>query len=262
MLDDASVQTAAQRLFDNHRERRPRTPLPEASGATLDDAYRIQEALQTLLLQSGEGPIVGYKIALTSAAMQQMCGVDHPLAGAVFAAGVHRSPARLALDRFVKLGVEFEVAAVLGADLPPGEPHSRASVASAVAALQPAFELVEDRQTDYATLEAFSLIADNCWNAGAVLGKPVTDWQTLDLIDAPTRLWINDEPAGQGKAGDAMGHPLEVVAWVANLLNKQGKMLRKDMLVLTGSSIVTQFPAAGDRLRFTVDGLGEVELAL
>jgi 2-keto-4-pentenoate hydratase len=52
------------------------------------------------------------------------------------------------------------------------------------------------------------------------------------------------------------------VAWLANLLNGQGRQLRQGMFVMTGSSITTKFPAAGDRLRFAVEGLGEVALDL
>jgi 2-keto-4-pentenoate hydratase len=237
--------------------------MAEAADGTIDDAYRIQEALCELLIQDGQGEVAGYKIALTSQAMQQMCGVDHPLAGVILSSLVHRSPAQLPISRFVRLGVEFEVAVELGADLPDAAgPHTRASVAAAVAACMPAFELVEDRNADYANLDAFGLIADNCWNGGNVLGAPVSDWQRLDLENTPTRLWINDEPAGEGRTGDAMGHPFEVVAWVANLLNRRGKQLERGMIVMTGSSITTKFPAAGDVLRFAIDGMGEVELEL
>jgi hypothetical protein len=32
------------------------------------------------------------------------------------------------------------------------------------------------------------------------------------------------------------------------------------MIVMTGSSITTKFPAPGDRVRFAIDGLGEAVL--
>ena len=34
----------------------------------------------------------------------------------------------------------------------------------------------------------------------------------------------------------------------------------RDMIVMTGSSITTKFPAPGDRVRFAIDGLGEISL--
>jgi 2-oxo-3-hexenedioate decarboxylase/2-keto-4-pentenoate hydratase len=124
----------------------------------------------------------------------------------------------------------------------------------------PAFELVEDGDADYKTLDAFTLVAQNAWNGGVVLGSPVTGWRDLDLETAVTRCWINGEPGGQGKTGDALGHPFEAVAWLANLLNGRGGMIRRGMIVMTGSSITTKFPAPADRVRFAIDGLGEVSL--
>jgi 2-keto-4-pentenoate hydratase len=124
----------------------------------------------------------------------------------------------------------------------------------------PAFELVEDGDADYKTLDAFTLVAQNTWNGGIVLGTPVTEWRNVDLESAVTRCWINDAPGGQGKTGDALGHPFEAVAWLANLLNRHGRMLHRGMIVMTGSSITTKFPAPGDRVRFAIDGLGEVAL--
>ncbi len=263
MLDRGTIAAAARRLLAERQGGQARGPMPEAATGTIDDAYRIQDALLELLRQEGHGAIVGYKVALTSRAMQEMCGVDHPLAGALLSSVVQRSPARVPTSRFVHLGVEFEVAVRLGADLAAtGRPHTRDSVAPAVAACMPAFELVDDRHADYSTLDAFSLIADNCWNAGNVLGDPVSGWRDLDLPAAATRLSIDGEAAGEGTVGAAMGHPLEVVAWVANLLDQRGQRLERDMIVMTGSSNTTRFPEAGERLRFAIDGLGAIELTL
>ena len=264
MIEQALVDATAAALLKEHQNKQPYHPLQApAHSDDLEDAYRIQDAFQQLLMQSGQGDIVGYKIALTSKAMQEMCGVDQPLAGAIFAKAVHQSPAQFNLSDFQHVGIEFEVAVKLKADLPAtGAAHTRESVASAVASCMPAFELVEDRNADYSTMDAFSLIADNCWNGGNVLGQPVSHWQDLDLVNTATRLSINGKAADEGKIGDAMGHPFEVVAWVANLLNQRGKLLKKDMIVMTGSSMTTKFPVAGDRLEFSIDNIGKIELVL
>src|SRR2546422_10579025 len=245
-----------------HRTRARYRPLDATlRAAPLDDAYRIQDALHRIMTEAGRGEIAGWKIALTSKAMQQMTGVDQPAAGAIFSKVVHASATRAELAAYHHLGVEFEVAVRLGERLPVGGgPWTRASVAGRVAACLPAFELVEDGDADYKTLDAFTLIAQNTWNGGVVLGAPSADWRGLDLERAVTRCWINDEPGGQGKTGDAMGHPFEAVAWLANLLNRRGRTLERGMVVMTGSSITTKFPSRGDRVRFVVEGLGEVRL--
>ena len=74
---------------------------------------------------------------------------------------------------FVNLRIESEIALELGADLPAsGAPWTSETVAPAVAAAMAAFELIEDRNADYAQVEALSLIVENCWNAGVVIGAP------------------------------------------------------------------------------------------
>jgi 2-keto-4-pentenoate hydratase len=256
------MDATARAFLEARRSRTRYLPLNAAvRSAPLDEAYRIQDRLHKLMTDAGKGEIAGWKIALTSKAMQQMTGVDQPAAGAIYSKVVHRSPARIDVTAYHHLGVEFEVAVRLDVDLPAsGGPWTRASVTQRVEACVPAFELVEDGDADYKTLDAFTLVAQNTWNGGVVLGAPVPDWRGLDLENAVTRCWINDEPAGQGKTGDAMGHPFEAVAWVANLLNRHGRMLRSGMIVMTGSSITTKFPAPADRVRFAIDGLGEISL--
>jgi 2-keto-4-pentenoate hydratase len=260
MLTPGTIDATARASFEMHRTRARYRPLDAAvRAAPLDDAYRIQDALHRLLAEAGRGEVAGWKIALTSKAMQQMTGVDQPAAGAIFAKVVHPSGARVSLAGYHHLGAEFEVAVRLGDALPGSRgPWTRGSVADRVEACLPAFELVEDGDADYKTLDAFTLIAQNTWNGGVVLGPPVAAWRTVDLENAVTRCWIDDRPQGQGKTGDAMGHPFEAVAWVANLLNRRGRQLDRGMIVMTGSSITTKFPAPGDRVRFAIDGLGEV----
>src|SRR6059036_2287304 len=262
MLTPDAIAAAARASFEMHRTRVRYRPFDAAlRAAPLDDAYRIQDALHRLMAEAGRGEIAGWKIDLTSKALQQMTGVDQPAAGAIFSTAVLASPARVDLAAYHHLGVEFEVAVRLGDDLPSsGTPWTRASVADRVAACLPAFELVEDGNADYKTLDAFTLVAQNTWNAGIVLGSPVTAWRGVDLERAVTRCWINDRPGGEGKTGDALGHPFEALAWLANLLNRRGRTLERGMVVMTGSSITTKFPAPGDRVRFAIEGLGDVVL--
>src|SRR5690242_12767870 len=125
----------AQVCFDMHASRTRYRPLDAAVRAGgLDDAYAVQDALHGLLARAGRGAIAGWKIALTSKAMQQMTGVDQPAAGAIFSTVVHTSPARVTVAHYHHLGVEFEVAVRLADALPAGRaPWMRASVADRVA---------------------------------------------------------------------------------------------------------------------------------
>ena len=207
--------------------------------------------------------MVGYKIALTTAAMRAMVGLDDSIGGVMHEKQVVRGPATVRASDYGRLIVEFEVAAQLAADLPlQGAPYTRDSVAAAVGALMPAFELADDRNADYRTLstQAYGLIADNAWNEGAVLGAAVEDWRGIDLEAIHGVARINGEIVGEGFGRDVMGHPLTALAWVANNLAKRGKHLRAGQFVITGSLVTSKFPKAGDTLGFELGALGSVQL--
>lgn len=261
-MDQQEAQDLARRYFDQLANLVAHESLAGGDGdRSLAAGYAVQQAFQQLRLDQG-AEIAGYKVALTSQAMQEFVGVDQPLAGAVFEDAVHGSPATVELGAHRHLGVEFEIAVQMSADLPgSGESHTRASIAGAVGACIPSFELVDDRNADYSSLNPFDLVAENSWNAGVVLGAPVSGWEAVDLIDGRTRLESNGEVVGEGRTGDALGHPFEAVAFLANHLNGRGDILRAGQFVMTGSSIVTVFPSAGDELTFTIDGLGAVRLS-
>ena len=170
----------------------------ELRPADLDEAYRVQGAVQARLALS-RGPVAGRKIALSSKAMQEMVGISQPVAGAIFAGDLRRSPASVGASEFRHLGVEFELAFELGQDVPPGAgPLDAAHARELVAAVRPAFELVDDLDADYAAIDALSLVAANAWCGGAVLGEAIPGWQRLDL----RRVAGDDLPGGARARAD------------------------------------------------------------
>jgi 2-keto-4-pentenoate hydratase len=254
---------AAKRLFEAHERRERFAPLPpELAPRTADEAYAIQDAFVALRAQK-LGAVAGYKIALTSAEMRRFVGVDDPQAGMMLGSTLHRSPARVRAADYVRLVVEFEVGIEIGEDLPAADkPFSRGHVAAAVGAVMPALELADDRNADYQELRKhpLELIADNCWNEGAVFGAPVHDWKGIDLGAVRGIAQINGTRVGQGRGADAMGHPLDALAWLADHLAAIGRGLLRGDVVITGSIVTTKPVIAGDMVHFELEKLGSVEL--
>ena len=58
-------------------------------------------------------------------------------------------------------------------------------------------EIVEDRYADFRAFDTPTLIADDFFNAGCVLGAPVTGWRELDLADLRGRMTINGVEVGR-----------------------------------------------------------------
>lgn len=257
------AERAARRLLEAHARRERFAPLPEElAPRTAEEAYAIQDAFVALRTDK-LGAVAGYKIALTSAEMRRFVGVDMPMAGMMLESTLHRSPAQVRAADYVRLVVEFEIAVHIAEDLPAADrPFSRERVAQAVGAIMPALELADDRHADYKELarHPLELIADNCWNEGAVLGAPLHDWHRLDLAAVRGVASINGRNVGEGRGADVMGHPLDAVAWLADHLASDRRGLLRDEIVITGSIVTTKAVAPGDRVRFDVEGLGSVEL--
>src|SRR5215470_7486383 len=254
------IVAAAQLIATSRRNRVGLKALPPDL-APKDEAegYRVQRAVHDLLLPESGAP-VGYKIGCTSKVMQEYLDIPHPCGGGVFARGVHESGVRLRAADFVRVGVECEIAARIGRDLLPSEePFTAEWVMEAIEAYLPAIEIVDDRYEQWETLGAPTLVADDFFAAGCVLGAPVARTAAPDLLGVTGRALINGAEAGRGTGADVLGHPHEALAWLANHLALEGRGLHAGQIVLTGSLVKTVWLKAGDRVRMELEGLGNVE---
>ena len=264
-MDPDQENRVARKIFDANRQRQKFQPLRgQDAPSSLESAYRIQDEVHRLFeTKGGVGPMGGHKIALTSRAVQELCGVDQPAYGAIVARTIRKSPATLKASDFLRLGLEFEVAVEINRDVPATAlPYDRDTIADYVTACMTAFELIEDRDADYGDLDAASILTDRCWCGGVVLGPAVTDWRNLDLAGASAELFWNGDRVDQGVTGDSMGHPFEGLAWIANHLLSREQTLRKGDIVITGSALKTRFPKTGDEVRYRIEGLGEISVVL
>jgi 2-keto-4-pentenoate hydratase len=256
-MEEIAARRAADTLVAEHKANtRFKTLAPPDGPVTISDAYDIQEKY-VALLKGAQGDAVGYKVALTSAAMQKFCGIDHPLSGVVLARRVHKSGATVRRTDFGRLGLEFEVAVRLKSDL-PSRPYTAETIAPHIDGVCAAFELVDDRGADYGNLDVRSLVADNAWNGGIVLSEFAGKWPDLESMHG--RATRDGAALGEGFGRDILGHPFNSAAWLATQLASRGVGLKAGQLVMTGSVIKTVFPEEAADYRFEFKGLGAVEM--
>jgi 2-oxo-3-hexenedioate decarboxylase/2-keto-4-pentenoate hydratase len=253
------IRSAAEVIAAARRGRKPLAPLPANAAPTTEaEGYRIQDAVHDLLA-ADVGARVGYKIGCTSAVMQQYLNIPHPCSGGVFAKTIYDSGVALKARDFVRVGVECEIAVRLARDLVPSEaPFTAEWVAEAIDAYYPAIEIVDDRYVEWETMGAPTLVADDFFAAGCVLGQGVPRSAAPDLLKVVGRALINGEVVGQGTGADVLGHPHNALAWLANHLAAGAKGLRAGEIVLTGSLVKTVWLNAGDSVVMKLAGLGNV----
>jgi 2-keto-4-pentenoate hydratase len=218
------------------------------------DAWQIQSHNRELALSSGR-TILGYKVGLTSVAMQEQMGVAEPDFGALtddmlIGDGVMR------LDSFLQPRIEAEIALVLGADLGGGV--TAADVRAATAFAQPSLEIIDSRIADW-QLSLIDTVADNASSGAYVVGEPVPI-AGLDLQAVEAVVQINDVERARGFGSAALGDPAEAAAWLANRLSDFGLVLRAGSVVMTGSLHASMPVSRGDIVTASFSGLGITRL--
>lgn len=250
-------RAAAQAICEAHRSKAPFANLTgQFEPPTITDAYNVQDALVELW-EPERGPVVGRKIATTTKVMQDLMGIDHPCGGLIYARRVHKSGVTINRSEFVNCVVECELAVRLGRDLPMlGAPYSPADVRNAVGTVMAAFELIEDRNAVYRETDPRTLIADNAWNGGVVLGNEVVLPPDVDINGLQARTSRTGHPTVEGQTDS----PMQALSWVANLAAERGQPMKAGMIVITGSVVPTFSVTSGDDVSFEIDGVGSVSM--
>lgn len=240
-LSEFEVQAAGRALFEAERERRQIGLLslrhPQMGMA---DAYAIQRAFVAEKKKAG-GVVRGWKIGLTSRAMQQALGIDVPDSGVLFEDMFLASGETVPQGRFIEPRIEAEIAFVMGRDL-KGPGASMFDVLKATDYVTPALEILDTRirRRDEKTGRArnvFDTISDNAANAGIVIGGPVFRPDSLNLAHVGAAVARNGHVEETGLGAGVLGNPLTSMVWLVNRLAEYGDGLRAGDVVLSGSFI-------------------------
>lgn len=258
-MEKAERSAAANALLQAHRSREPIAPLTEADASiTVEDAYAIQ-ALQLAAWQAEGRAIVGYKVGLTSTAMQQQLGVDEPDYGYVLEGMVHPEGKPIDLEAFISPRVEPEIAVTLKRSL-AGPGLSIEDVVNAVDSVVPILEIIDSRIANW-NIKLADTIADNASSAGVIVGATKLPLGKVDVAATKVVLTRNDEQVGSGSGLEVMGSPLNAVLWLANRLGELGVVLQAGAIVLPGSVCASVPITDGDRFVADFGPLGTVSTA-
>lgn len=250
-------------LFEMRMHRRIAAALPaDAVPRTPAEAYRAQAALIDRVLADAGGRAIGYKVAATNPSAQTLLKVDAPFFGVLLSATTFLGPAVLPAADFTVRCLEPEFGFEMAADVPPADrAYTRETIANYIAAVVPCIEIVDHRYEDWAAVGAESLIADNAIHGAWVEAAPVAGWPLADLDRHAVTLSVNGTAVRTGTGAAVLGHPLNVVAWLANELPRFGRSLRKGDKISTGIVAPVYLAAPGDTAVADFGALGRVELS-
>ena len=230
----------------------------------MDDAYAIQSEILRAKLAQGRD-VIGWKIGLTSKAMQYALNIDIPDSGILFDDMAFADGARVPKGRFIQPRIEAEIAFVMGRAL-GGAEVTRADVIAATDHVAPALEILDTRilradPETGATRNVFDTISDNAANAGIVLGQARHAVDAFDLrwVGAITTRGGAVEETGLG-AG-VLNDPVESVVWLARRMAQYGQSIQPGQVILSGSFIRPVECPAGAEIHADFGPFGHVSVA-
>ena len=255
---------AAQALLDAERTRNQIKLLslgyPDMEMA---DAYAIQNAIYRAKRQQGR-TVIGWKIGLTSRAMQNALNINIPDSGILFDDMEFENGQTIPKDRFIQPRVEAEIAFVMKTTI-GGDNLSREDVINATDYIAPALEILDTRiqRTDPQTgktRNVFDTISDNAANAGVVLGPQ------KHAIDAFDPRWIgaityrNQEVEETGLGAGVLNDPVQSVVWLARRMAQYGQKIEPGHIILSGSFIRPIECPSGTQINADFGTFGSVDL--
>ena len=244
-MDEAEARALADVILLARAEHRVLDP-QVAAALGHDDAYRVQDLLTQARLAAGARR-AGWKLGYTSAAMRAQMGIDQPNLGPLTDAMILGTGAVVGTE-VTQPRVEPEIAAVIGADVPPGADGDR--LRACVSGWQAALEVVDSVWADYRFDWAMNT-ADGSSAALVVLGAEITG---ADLAGAVVELRRNGEVVASGHGSAAMGDPWAALAWLVGQLDRRGENLHAGDVVITGGLTRAVPFEPGDRVEATIAG--------
>jgi len=234
-----AIDDLARRL---HVAEQTRERIPQISRAfpdmTMADGYAIQAAWLEIKRAEGRRTI-GYKIGLTSRAMQQNAQSTEPDYGALLDNMLFAEGSEIPSERFITPLVEVELAFILGRPL-SGPGVSLFDVLAATDYVVPALEIIDlrvqpvDPETK-AMAKALDSIADNAACGGVVVGGRPVRPDAVDLRWMGCLLHRNGVIEETGLAAGVLNHPAMGIAWLANKLAPFEISLQPGQILLCGS---------------------------
>lgn len=230
------------------------TKFPEL---TVDDAYQIQSIVNQRRLEGG-ARVVGYKIGLTSKAVQQQLGVDQPDYGVLFSDMEVLSGEPIDCRGLIAPKAEGEIGFCFKNDL-DSENLTFMELLSAIDYFFPVIEIVDSVVADW-KIGIVDTIADNASSALYMPGKRFFSPQGVDFESLSVAIHSNDEYVAGGKGSACLGSPLLSAYWLVKKLIELNTPIRKGQIVLSGALAPMVNLISGKQYSFRFEGLDEINL--
>ncbi|SLN36362.1 2-oxo-hept-4-ene-1,7-dioate hydratase [Ruegeria meonggei] len=229
----------------------------------MDDAYQVQNALYHQKLAAGR-KVIGWKIGLTSKAMQYALNIDIPDSGILFDDMIFDHGGTVPANRFIQPRIEAEIAFVMKSPV-GGADVNREDIIAATDYVVPSIEILDTRiqRVDPQTGKArtvYDTISDNAANAGIVLGRERHAIDAFDLCWVGALTFRNGEIEETGLGAGVLNDPVESVVWLARRMAQYGQSIEPGQVILSGSFIRPVECPSGTAIQADFGPFGAVDI--
>ncbi len=229
----------------------------------MDDAYEVQNAIYRQKLAEGR-KVIGWKIGLTSKAMQYALNIDIPDSGILFDDMAFENGGTVPTGRFIRPRIEAEIAFVMKSAV-GGENVTREDIIAATDYVTPSIEILDTRiqRVDPESGKArtvFDTISDNAANAGIVLGADRHAVDAFDLRWVGALTFRNGEIEETGLGAGVLNDPVESVVWLARRMAQYGQYIEPGQIILSGSFIRPVECPSGTEIHADFGPFGSVDI--
>lgn len=238
----------------------PREVLPFSArypGLTAEQGYAAARALHSHRLALGWQP-VGRKIGFTNRILWERYGVHEPIWGWIYDRTLVQSVSNravIALGNLAQPRIEPEICFKLKAS-PPATKDPEALLRS-IEWIAHAVEIVQCHHPEW-KLKLADGTAGNGLHGKLALGTPVPVEKISGLAAALPFLRVDlfkgDDKKDQGLGANVLGSPLLALAFLVEVLEKQGEKLAAGEIITTGTLTDAHPVAAGERWRTDFHG--------
>lgn len=228
----------------------------------MDDAYAVQAALVEMKRQAGR-TVIGWKIGLTSKAMQYALGIDIPDSGVLFDDMDFSHGSTVPAGRFIQPRIEAEIAFKVHSCLEGSV--TRDDVLAATEFVAPSIEILDTRilradPESGRTRNVCDTISDNAANAGIVLGPQRHRSEDFDLRWVGSIVSRNGAVEETGLGAGVLDDPVAGIVWLVRRLADYGQKVEAGQVVLSGSFIRPVECPSRSQVRADFGAFGQVEI--
>jgi 2-keto-4-pentenoate hydratase len=244
-----SSDALAKRLLDARKgSRRVRVGALGSFPNTHAEAFATQTLVTNAL-----GPVAAFKTARRPADADL-------IAAPIYRHMVRHSPAVFETAEIGLIGIELELAFLIEQRLPEASNSAFADLVRNRVSLLCAIEVCDTRLDDFKAASTLQKLADNQLNGGLVVGKPLRNWQAMDMSGITAKLVFGDKVMVDGRAEIPGGDAFETFLELVRRLGPHCGGLQPGHYVITGSVNGLPFIERGTPVFAKVEGLGELHV--